>query len=65
MIFERRDEEAATCFFKQAININGLSEKVLMDKSGANYAGLETINILLLLAGSLKLIELGSVLNHI
>ena len=48
MFSERRDEEAATAFFKQAINSNGLPEKVVMDKSGANYAGLENINILLL-----------------
>lgn len=47
MLSERSDEEAATTFFKQVINSNGLPEKVIMDKSGANYAGLENINILL------------------
>ena len=36
MLSERRDEKAATAFFKQAINSNGLPEKVVMDKSGAN-----------------------------
>jgi transposase-like protein len=40
MLSERRDEEAATAFFKQAINNNGFPDKVVMDKSGANYAGL-------------------------
>jgi len=30
MLSERRDEEAATAFFKQAINSNGLPEKVVM-----------------------------------
>jgi transposase-like protein len=39
MLSERRDEEAATAFFKQAINNNGFPDKVVMDKSGANYAG--------------------------
>jgi len=34
---------------------NGLPEKVVMDKSGANQAGLENINILLVLAGLLYL----------
>jgi transposase-like protein len=34
----RRDEDAATAFFKQAINNNGFPDKVVMDKSGANYA---------------------------
>ncbi|MDD5411239.1 MAG: DDE-type integrase/transposase/recombinase [Methylobacter sp.] len=32
MLSERRDEEAATVFFKQTINSNGLPEKVVMDK---------------------------------
>ena len=50
MLSEHRDEEAATAFFKQAINANGVPNKVVMDKSGANYAGLENINMLLLLA---------------
>jgi hypothetical protein len=40
MLSERRDEEAATAFFKQAINNNGFPDKVVMDKSGANYASL-------------------------
>jgi transposase-like protein len=40
MLSERRDEEAATAFFKQAINNNGFPDKVVMDKSAANYAGL-------------------------
>jgi putative transposase len=51
MLSERRDEAAATAFFKQAIDGNGLPKKVVMDKSGANLAGLENINILLVLAG--------------
>lgn len=58
MLSEHRDEEAATAFFKQAINANGLPEKVVMDKSGANYVGLENINILLMLAGLLSFILL-------
>jgi putative transposase len=50
MLSDRRDEEAATAFFKQAINNNGLFDKVVMDKSGANYASLANINLLLILA---------------
>jgi len=34
-------------YFKQAIDINGFPKKIVIDKSGANYAGLENINILL------------------
>jgi putative transposase len=50
MLSERRDEDAATAFFKQAINNNGFPDKVVMNKSGANYAGLANINLLLILA---------------
>ncbi|WP_211299219.1 hypothetical protein [Methylovulum psychrotolerans] len=52
---ECRDEAAATAFCKQAIDDNGLLEKVVMDKSGANLAGLENINVQLKLAGLLCL----------
>ena len=45
MLSERRDEAAATAFFKQAIDAKGFPRIVVMDKSGANYAGLENINI--------------------
>src|SRR5665811_547881 len=61
MLPERRDEAAATAFFKQAIDANGFLNKVVMDKSGANYAGLENINRLLMLAGLLSFIEVCQV----
>ena len=51
MLFEDRDEMAATTFFKQKINGNGFPRKIVMDKSGANYAGLENSDMLLMLAG--------------
>ena len=51
MLSEHRDEAAATAFFKQAIDNSGLPSKVVIDKSGANEAGLENINILFFLAG--------------
>jgi putative transposase len=44
MLPEKRDEAAATLFFKQAINKNGFTKKVVMDKSGANFVVLENIN---------------------
>ena len=46
-----RDTEAATAFFKKAIGTNGLPEKVVIDKSGANRAGLEYLNALFLIGG--------------
>jgi putative transposase len=49
MLSERSDEAAATAFFKQALDNNGFPKKVVMDKSGANYVGLENINFLLML----------------
>ena len=35
--------------------------KIVMDKSGANYAGLENINMLLMLAGLISFIEICQV----
>jgi len=56
MLSERRDEAAATAVLKQAIDANGLPNKVVMDKSGANYAGLENINMMLMLAGLISFV---------
>jgi len=39
-----RDTQAARSFFEKAIERSGKPEKVNMDKSGANLAGLEQIN---------------------
>jgi putative transposase len=64
---EHRDEVAATAFFKQAIDYNGLPSKVVIDKSGANNVGLENINVLIFLVGLLCFIEILKVkyLNNI
>ena len=48
---KQTDEAAATAFFKQAIAHHGLPKKIVIDKSGANNAGLENINLLFFLAG--------------
>ncbi len=58
MVSEHRDEAAATAFFKQAIDANGFPSKVVMDKIDANYAGIENINMLLMLAGLISFIEI-------
>ena len=67
MLSELRNKEAAIAFFKQAINNTGFPDKVVMDKSGANYAGLANINLLLILAGFATLIDICQVkyLNNI
>ena len=46
MLSEKRDEAAATAFFKQAIDKNGMPEKVVIDKSGSNNAGIETAHMI-------------------
>ena len=67
MLSKQRDKAAATAFFHQAIEDNGLPDKVVIDKSGANNAGLENINILLFLTGLFCFIDILQVkyLNHI
>ena len=47
MLSKKRDEPAAIAFFTKAIDSSGLPEKVTMDKSGANKAGIDSINLLL------------------
>ena len=67
MLSEARDEAAATRFFARTIRNNGWPDRVVIDKSGANAAGLENMNLLLLLSGWCWLIEVLQVkyLNNI
>ena len=45
MLSEKRHEPAARAFFEKAIGSSGIPDKVTMDKSGANKAGIDTINL--------------------
>jgi putative transposase len=67
MLSERRDEAAATAFFARAIGNNGFPDRVVIDKSGTNLAGLQNMNCLLLLNGWCWLIEIlqAKYLNNI
>ena len=67
MLSERRDLAAARRFFRRAIGSNGLPERVVIDKSGANLAGLQAINVILQFTGSGRMIEIRQVkyLNNI
>ena len=67
MLSENRDEAAATAFFARMIGHNGWPDKVVIDKSGANMAGLDNMNIALILAGWYWLIEVlqAKYLNNI
>jgi putative transposase len=48
---ERRDLAAARRFFKPAIGTNGVPDRVAIDKSGANLAGLLAVNVILKFTG--------------
>ncbi|WP_247997863.1 IS6 family transposase [Brucella tritici] len=67
MLSERRDLAAARRFFKKAITTNGTPEKVVIDKSGANLAGLHAVNTILKFTGAGDMIEIRQVkyLNNI
>ncbi|MBF0311953.1 MAG: IS6 family transposase [Oligoflexia bacterium] len=44
LLTSKRDTAAAHRFFKKAINNNGVPDKINIDKSGANKAGIQTYN---------------------
>lgn len=63
MLSERRDEASATAFFTRAIGNTGFPDEVVIDKSGANLAGLQNMNCALILNGWFWLIEILQVKN--
>ena len=67
MLSERRNLGAARRFFKKTIASNGIPNKIVIDKSGANLAGAQAVNNILKIKGSSKLIEILQVkyLNNI
>jgi len=71
MLSPRRDESAAKAFFTKSIGSNGIPEKITIDKSGANLAGLNAINfqiaILTVLGLSMMQIQIRQIkyLNNI
>ncbi|KGB80638.1 integrase, partial [Rhodovulum sp. NI22] len=67
MLSERRDKPAARRFFRRAISTNGIPDRIVIDKSGANLAGLEAVNVILKFTGSGKTIKILQVkyLNNI
>ncbi len=67
MLSERRNLGAARRFFRKAIAINGIPNKIVIDKSGANLAGAQAISNILKITGTDKLIEILQVkyLNNI
>nr|WP_254656503.1 IS6 family transposase [Roseovarius sp. 217] len=67
MLSERRNLAAAGRFFKQAIAANGVPDRVAIDKSGANLAGLMAVNVILKFTGMGRLVTIRQVkyLNNI
>ena len=67
MLSERRDLAAARRFFKQAIGTNGVPDRVVIDKSGANLAGLMAVNVILKFTGKGRIVTIRQVkyLNNI
>ncbi len=67
LLSERRDLAAARRFFKKAIATNGAPERVVIDKSGANLAGLQAVNTILKFTDTGDLIEIRQIkyLNNI
>ena len=57
MLSKRRDTAAARRFFKQAIPTNGAPDRIVIDKSGANLAGLQAVNVIRKFTGNGSLIK--------
>ena len=51
MLSKRRDLAAARRFFKRAIGTNGVPDRIVIDNSGANFAGLQAENVILKFTG--------------
>jgi putative transposase len=47
MLSKRRNKVAATKFFTRVLEVNGLPKKIVIDKSGANTAGIIEVNRML------------------
>ena len=58
MLSENRDTASARRFFKRAIGTNGVPERIVIDKSGANLAGLQSINVILKFTGVGRIISI-------
>ena len=61
MLSARRDLAAARRFFKKAIATNGVPDRVVIDKSGANLAGMKAVNAILKFTGTGKIMTIRQV----
>ena len=58
MLSRRRKKPAATKFFARALAVNGLPRTIVIDRSGANTAGITAINRMLRSVGRPILVEM-------
>lgn len=58
MLSKRRNTKAATKFFARALEVNGLTRKMVIDRSRANTAGISAVNRMLRSFGCPILIEM-------
>ena len=58
MLSKHRNKAATRRFFKRAIGSNGEPDWVVIDKSGANLASLESVNVILKFTGSGSIIKI-------
>jgi len=67
MLSEHRDTAAARRFFKRVVDTNGVPERIAIDKSGANLAGLQSLNVILKFTGTGRIINIiqSKYLNNI
>ena len=67
MLSERRNTAAARRFFKCAVDTNGIPDRFAIDKSGANLAGLQSLNVILRFTGACRIIGIvrSKYLNNI
>lgn len=67
LLSEHRDLAAARRFLRRAIAANSVPDRVVIDKSGANLAGLHAVNVILKFTGAGKTIKILQVkyLNNI
>jgi len=67
MLSEQRDTAAAQRFFKRTVGTNGVPDRIAIDKSGANLAGLQSLNVILKFTGTGRIINIvqSKYLNNI
>ncbi len=67
MLSECRDTAAVQRFLKRAVGANGVPDRIAIDKSGANLADLQNLNVILKFTGAGRIIGIiqSKYLNNI